>query len=73
MIPCFAISISPNEIVDGDLLYQFTLHSNRKFCFSIEYNAADEVQGIPMLPVFKADGTKLVKNGRNQVHTAKKV
>ena len=28
------------------------------------------VQGIPMLPVFKADGTKLVDNGRSDVHQA---
>ena len=26
------------------------------------------VNGIPMLPVFKADGTKIVDNGRQVVH-----
>ena len=28
------------------------------------------VQGIPMLPVFKADGTKLADNARGEVHQA---
>ena len=28
------------------------------------------VQGIPMLPVFKKDGTRLVENGRSDVHQA---
>ena len=28
------------------------------------------VQGIPMLPIFKADGTKINENGRTDVHKA---